>query len=109
MRKLSVTKRKAIYEIALADMKADIKRFPNFCNGLCNCISRAATTSGFVRSHISAYDYMNSYYPEIWKHKPESKVRSMYWFSRDYAGGLIRVEILEKAIADCNLLLKESV
>ena len=109
MGRIAVYKRKAIYEIALADMKAYIKKFPNFCMGLCNCISTAATKSGYTKSYTSAYDYMGSYYPEIWKHKPESKVRSTYWFLRDVDGGAKRIKILENAIEDCNLLIEKSV
>jgi len=106
MNKFTIQQRIEIYQIALAQYVRDNGHFYH-CRGLCNVISHVAFDSGYTNSRTSAYDDMPTNYPEVYAQKPDSFIPdNFYWFSRRNAeGGQIRIKILEKAIADCNLFL----
>ena len=109
MNNITINERIAIYKFAMEILKKDIERYPSFCMGLCSCISKAAFELHYMHS-LSAYDIgMEVYYPEVYAQKPDFVTKKTYWFTRDGEGGQIRVKILEKAIAECNLLIEQSV
>lgn len=48
-----------------------------------------------------------SLYPEIMKHKPHYLCSLLFWFSRDRAGYLKRIDILKQAIRETERKRKE--
>lgn len=100
---MTTQERKEIYERILKDFQEDVeyRKESGFCHWLISNIN-AEKKDKFPECDINTY-------PELVKHKPSLAIYGTYWWdvSPNSGGRTRRIEVLKRAIKDCNKQLKK--
>lgn len=96
MKTILKAKRNAIYKLALELYQSDIITDDGTLHGFCWYLTKAAKKY-YPSGHKNAYETMETNYPEIIKHKPES-YNDGYWWPLTQT--VQRIAILEQAIKE---------
>lgn len=100
---METQERKGIYERMLGDFQEDVgyRKESGFCHWLISNVN-VGEKDKFPECNINSY-------PELLKHKPPSAIYGTYWWdvSPNSGGRTRRIEVLKRAIKDCNKQLRK--